>query len=220
MNIADFPGKFKKIQNANPNTAITVVTKYFSPEDTKNIHMLALESGINDLHLAENRIQQAIEKQEILSKVISHFIWPLQSKKAKKAVEIFDVIESVDRLKLLWEINNKSKDQWKIQEVYLQVNISNESQKQGFNKGEVIEVMKHEDEYQNVKISGLMGMASRSDDIEVSKQFGNIKALFDELSSKYPDLQNLSIWMSSDYKLAIKNWATSIRLWTILFSGG
>lgn len=218
MNIESFPKKYQKIQNKYPNVQILVVTKYFNFDETKQIAKLAKDNNFNNICIAENRIKQSIDKKDLLTDFKSFFIGPLQSNKVKKAVEIFDVIESVSSLKLAKQISEIAKSQNKIQDIYMQINISEEGQKFWFDPWNFQEDFKQAFEIENINIIWLMAMASKWSEQEIKSQFDKMKLIFDELKNEYPQLRYLSMWMSEDFDLAIESWANEVRLGTVLFN--
>jgi len=172
----------------------------------------AINSGIKVI--GENYIQEAEEKYERLKdlfkekEVSFHLIGHLQSKKSKKAAEIFDCIESVDSIKLAEKINNACKELNKKIDVMIEVNFG-EIQKSGILISELQNLIEKIKTFQNLNLIGLMCIPPIGKEEETFKK---IK----ELKEKY-SLKELSIGMSSDYKTAIKYGSTIIRLGTILF---
>ncbi len=226
--------KICKTTDTNPDDIITIgVSKTIEIEKIKE----SIDSGL--WIFGENKVQEAEQKVEILrvyarEKNIKNFqyflIGHLQKNKAKKAVKIFDMIQSVDSLELLREINKYAKKNDKIQDVLIQINASSETTKSGieFENAEAFfdEVLKQENaDFQNVKILGLMTIGPLTDDINIIDDcFKRTKKLFDSLkfnqnhkSSKIIDLKYLSMGMSSDYELAIKNGSNMIRVGQAIF---
>ena len=217
MKIQNFLKNYAKISTRYPNVDIVVVTKYFTPEQTWFIIDQSKMMWLKDVSFWENRIQDSIQKSWILSKAHSHFIWRLQTNKVKKAVEIFDVIQSVDRFKLVIEIDKKSKELWIVQEIYLQINISGEEQKAWWMPDDFFQDYLKILELKNISVTWLMAMASKSEFWDVQSQFRLIKDMFDKCQNDNSKIKNLSLWMSSDYEMAIEEGATQVRLGRILF---
>ena len=198
------------------STVLVAVTK----KQPKEVLEICAEIGITDI--GENYVQEAVDKFEELgwvenSPVKRHLIGHLQSNKAKQAVKYFDVIQSVDSLKLLTAINEHAKNENKIIDVMLQVNISGEEQKSGLTPAEIEEVLPQIKGLKNIKLLGIMTIGS----IDGQKnEFFLIKKLFNHLQNiKNNDIiiEYISMGMSHDYAEAILNGATHVRIGTSLF---
>ncbi len=212
-----FPKKYLEITNKYPHVQILIVTKYFNPEETEKIAKLIQDNNLTNVCLAENRIQQSIDKIITLNKFRSYFIGPLQSNKVKKAVEIFDVIESVSNLKLAKQISKEAKKQNKIQNIYLQINISWEEQKFWFKPWDFFNYFCEIIKLKNINPIWIMAIASKWEALKNEDEFKKMKITFDKLKKKYNKIKYLSMWMSQDFELAIACWANEVRLWKILF---
>ena len=204
---------------AHLKVKIIAVTKYFG---RKSI-IAGYEAGIRDF--AESRAKEAIEKIDSLPEDVKenstfHFIGHLQSNKVEKVVRYFDVIHSVDSLKLAEEISKKACSINKREKILLQVNNAEEEQKSGFSKELLKEVFDKIYKFPNVEVVGLMNMAPlNANDDELEKLFSDLRLFKEELESFYDvSLPELSMGMSNDYKIAIKNGATMIRIGRKLFS--
>ncbi|MFW6220170.1 MAG: YggS family pyridoxal phosphate-dependent enzyme [Nanoarchaeota archaeon] len=168
--------------------------------------------------IAESRVKRAKEIFENLSSnfgydIEKHMIGHLQSNKVKTAVEIFDVIQSVDSLKLANKINKTAFEMQKVMKIMLQVNISSEKQKFGFNSEEIFEIYKKMLKFTNLRIIGIMAMAPFTKKENTRKYFSEAKKIFDELK-----LKELSIGMSNDFDIAIEEGATMIRVGRMIFN--
>ena len=197
---------------------IIAVTKYFDEQQIIKYYDL----GFRDF--GENRVKDALIKIEKLPEEIRknsrfHLIGHLQTNKAKLAVGKFDLIHSVDSVKLAEIINDEAKKQGIIQKILLQVNNAREEQKSGFSPEEIKSAFKEIQKLDSVKICGLMNMAPiDSSEEELHKLFGNIKQIYDDLQSELRvELNQLSMGMSRDFKIALEEGATMIRLGRILF---
>jgi PLP dependent protein len=168
----------------------------------------------------ENYVQELVEKQAILPQDIRwHFIGHLQSNKVKYIAPFVHLIHGVDSFSLLKEINKQALKNNRIINCLLQIHISTEETKFGFSdEGLANMAIK---ELNNINITGLMGMASFSDDIDlVRKEFNNLKKLFDEYAQQQTvnfKLQTLSMGMSGDYKIALEEGSNMIRIGSLLF---
>lgn len=168
----------------------------------------------------ENKVQELLEKQPLLPADIQwHLIGHLQTNKVKYIAGFIDTIQSVDSEKLLKEIDKEAaKNNCKIK-VLLQVKIAEEETKFGLELYEAKELYLQylQGEFPNVEITGLMGMATFTDDeTQVQKEFSYLKQLFDKLSQQKP-LETLSMGMSDDFPLAIKCGANSVRIGSKIF---
>ena len=193
----------KKIIDSNRDISILAVTKTRTLDEINS----AINGGI--LHIGENYVEEAYEKYPYITSVNvkKHFIGHLQSNKARRAVEIFDVIQTVDSIKLLEKIDSFGK---KI-DVMFQVNTSPDSNYHGIYFEEFDDFYKNVLELQlkNVNITGLMTIASENDPRTCFKRLYNIK--------QRTKLDVLSMGMSHDYEIAIEEGATMIRLGTKIF---
>lgn len=170
--------------------------------------------------IGENRVQEFEEKYDAILPCERHLIGHLQTNKVKKAVQLFDVIQSADSLKLTQEIDKKAEDVSKVQEIYLQINIGNEPQKYGFGLGEIELALEEIHSLKNVRVRGLMCIPPFLPAEQTRPYFKKMKALFDELKQKNRnniDIQELSMGMSGDYKVAIEEGATMVRVGSAIF---
>lgn len=196
---------------------IIAVTKYFGIEKL----MEAYNAGLRDF--AENRVQDALLKFDSLSDEVKensnfHLIGHLQSNKVKKAVGKFDLIQSVDSLKLAQMINQEALNKGIIQRVLLQVNNANEEGKSGFLKSELNECFEQIINLGSIKVEGLMNIAPIADEDELGKLFEDMKNYKKELEEKFSyEMKELSMGMSSDYRIALEQGTTMIRLGRKLF---
>jgi pyridoxal phosphate enzyme (YggS family) len=173
----------------------------------------------------ENIVQELVEKQALLPQDIKwHLIGHLQSNKVKYIAPFIDLIHSVDGLKLIEDINKHASKNNRVIDCLLQVFIADEKTKFGMSASEVHSLLAWPRfaEMKNIRICGLMGMATNTDDEQkIDAEFKKLKALFDEVQQKYfadaPHFKELSMGMSSDYKIAFKNGATLVRLGSALF---
>ena len=181
----------------------------------------AIKSGATDLD--ENYIQEALEKIEALIEydVSWHFIGHLQSNKAKYAVKVFDLIHTVDSVKLAKEINKQAKKIDKIQDILIQVNISEESSKSGVSAEDAINLVKDISCFENVSIKGLMGMPPFYDNPEKAKPYfalmGKIKEQIESRNINGVSMDELSMGMTGDFEVAIEEGSTLIRIGTAIF---
>ena len=185
--------------------------------------MEAYKAGLRDF--GENRVQELVDKHPQLADDIRwHMVGHLQRNKVKYIAPFVYSIHSVDSLKLLREINKQSEKYHRTIHCLLQVHIAEEEQKFGFSPQELEQLFQN-DKLKNlnhIKVLGLMGMATFSDDLEkVRLEFRNLKILFDQLKSKYTsfnvDFKTLSMGMTGDYPVALEEGSTMIRVGTAIF---
>ncbi|MCO6497827.1 MAG: YggS family pyridoxal phosphate-dependent enzyme [Chitinophagaceae bacterium] len=169
----------------------------------------------------ENYVQELTSKQEALPKDIHwHFIGHLQRNKVKYIAPFVHLIHGVDSERLLKEINKEAVKNNRAIAVLLQVFIADEETKFGLDRNEVMELTARLNQYSNVKVRGLMGMATFTEDMEqVRKEFQTLKTLFDDCrkTENGKDWDTLSMGMSADYKVAVAEGSTMVRIGTLLF---
>ncbi|ESU26480.1 alanine racemase [Flavobacterium limnosediminis JC2902] len=174
----------------------------------------------------ENKVQEMTEKWQQMPKDIQwHMIGHVQSNKVKYMVPYVKLIHGVDSFKLLKEINRQAKRYRKNINCLLQISIAEEETKFGLNEEELNEILNSEEfkTFENVKIVGLMGMATFTDNQEqIRKEFLHLKEIFDkykEFSAFNFQLSTLSMGMSGDYQLAIECGSTMVRIGSSIFGG-
>ena len=175
----------------------------------------------------ENKIQEMAEKWEQLPKDIQwHMIGHVQTNKVKYMAPFVSLVHGVDSLKLLHEINKQAAKNNRVIDCLLQIFIAEEESKFGLDEKELEEILISEEfkELKNIKIVGLMGMATFTDNqTQIEKEFKHLKDIFDNLQNP-PKTQNLqpttlSMGMSGDYKLAISCGSTMVRIGSSIFGG-
>ncbi|SNV36021.1 Predicted enzyme with a TIM-barrel fold [Chryseobacterium taklimakanense] len=168
----------------------------------------------------ENKVQELVEKAPLLPNDIQwHLIGHLQRNKVKYIAEFVDTVQSVDSEKLLDEINRQAKKCNRKIKVLLQVKIAEEDTKFGLEVSETKELFLKwlQGNFPNVEITGLMGMATFTDnEAQIRREFSFLKRLFDQLSLQHR-LQTLSMGMSGDFPIAIDCGANSVRVGSAIF---
>lgn len=200
------------------DVTLVAVSKTKPVEDIKDLYDL----GHRDF--GENYMQELVDKEAQLPKDIRwHFIGHLQSNKVKYIAPFVSLIHGVDSLKLLTEINKQAAKNNRMIDVLLQIHIAQEETKFGLNETELEELINvsTNQPFNAARICGLMGMASFTDDMEkVRKEFQYLKTIFDKhakpQNTNYK-LQTLSMGMSSDYKIAVEEGSTMVRIGSLLF---
>ena len=167
----------------------------------------------------ENRVQEIVDKFNKLPKDIEwHMIGHLQKNKVKYISEFISLIHSLDRLSLANEIDKNGKKHDKSIDCLIQIKISKEESKFGLNIDELHSFYNEVKMFKNINIRGLMGMASYTDDKElINNEFKKMKKLFEKMKSIDSNIKILSIGMSDDYSLAIKNGSNMIRVGSKIF---
>ena len=173
----------------------------------------------------ENKVQEMVAKQEVLPKDIEwHLVGHLQTNKVKYIASFVSLIHSVDSLKLLGMINKEAEKNSRVIDCLLQVYIATEETKFGLSFDELESILKSV-EYQqmkNIRVVGLMGMASFSDNMEIVRnEFRSLNKIFISLRSTYfadkPWFKELSMGMSGDYQIAIEEGSTMVRVGSSIF---
>ncbi len=196
---------------------LLAVTKTVSPQLVKD----AIDAGIR--LIGENRVQEAEKKMEALAGEIPetvswHMIGHLQKNKAKLAVELFDLIESVDSLSLAERIDRYAREAGKMQKIYLQVKLSPEETKSGMSPEELERDIADYLGFSNLEPLGLMTIPPYSPDPEESRPyFRRLRELRDRLIDAGYELRELSMGMSGDYEVAVEEGATIVRVGTAIF---
>lgn len=170
--------------------------------------------------IGENRVQEFEEKSDDILPCERHMIGHLQTNKVKKAVQLFDVIQSADSLKVVQEIDRKAAEIDKVQNVFLQINIGEEPQKYGFASDELEQMIPEISSLRNVKVKGLMCIPPFVSPEQARPYFKRMKSLFDKMQHENHDnidIRELSMGMSGDYKIAIEEGATMVRVGSAIF---
>lgn len=217
MNIA---GRINKLKEEIPHKLkIVAVSKTHTPEEVIEVY--------NTGHrlFGENRAQELINKQPLLPLDIQwHFIGHLQSNKVKHIAPYVAMIHSIDSLKLLREVNKQALNNQRVIDCLLQFHIAQEESKYGLNQEEAAELLNSPEfiKMQNVKIRGVMGMATFTNDMDwVRKEFQLLKKCFDFLISSFFEHDKgfceISMGMTGDYHVAIEEGSTILRIGTAIF---
>jgi hypothetical protein len=197
------------------------VTKYVGTEEMTEV----VSSGVNIV--GENRVQVLREKKEkfdqseLGSKIKWHFIGNLQKNKVKYISDYVELIHSVNKLSLAKEINKRAEATGRVIEVLLEINIAGEESKEGYKIEKLYKELPEILKLKNIKVTGLMTMAPFTEDTElVRRVFRELRTLKDDLSRDYfqGELKELSMGMSGDYKIALEEGATLIRIGSKIFS--
>ena len=165
----------------------------------------------------ENKVQELVEKSALLPEDISwHMIGHLQTNKVKFIAPFIALIHGVDSLKLLKEIDKRAGQNKRIIDCLLQVHIAQENSKFGFAIDEIQEVIKDAEQFKNIKITGLMAMATFTNNkMQISAEFQSLKNVFQEVKNN--QITILSIGMSGDYQIAIEKGSNMVRIGSAVF---
>ncbi|MGE5107560.1 MAG: YggS family pyridoxal phosphate-dependent enzyme [Sphingobacteriales bacterium] len=216
MSMAINESRYKEIISELKGKATLVAVSKTKPvEDIKDLYDL----GQRDF--GENYVQELADKQPLLpSDIRWHFIGHLQSNKVKYIAPFVHLIHGVDSLKLLQEINKQAAKSNRVIDCLLQIHIAKEETKFGLDEKELNDLISQFGnwEMKNVRVAGLMGMASFSDDMDlVRSEFKFLKTLFDKFNIQYSAFSILSMGMSSDYKIAVEEGSTMVRIGSLIF---
>lgn len=193
---------------------LVAATKYVDEKEIEKLEELGC------LIYGENRVQAFLDKYEKYhGKGIWHFIGTLQSNKVKYIIDKVELIHSINTLKLIKEVEKQASKINKEIHVLLEVNIADEESKQGFDKDEIRVAMDLVKECPHIIVDGLMMMAPNIEPEETRIYFRKTKELLLQLQKEYPmyPLKELSMGMSNDYKVALEEGATMVRIGSALF---
>jgi hypothetical protein len=206
--------------------------KNFQDELPKDVTLVAISKtkSVDDLleayeagqrHFGENKIQEMTEKWEKLPKDIKwHMVGHVQRNKVKYMAPYVSLIHAVDSLKLLKEIHKEADKNGHCIDCLLQIKIAEEDSKYGISADEAREILDSEEfkKLDHVKVKGLMGMATFTDDEkQVKKEFDHLKTVFEEFKEQYSNFEILSMGMSGDYKIAIDSGSNMVRIGSEIF---
>lgn len=197
----------------NDRIILVAVTKNHDVELMRE----AIDAGAK--HIGENRVQEANEKFPNLNRSVTrHLIGHLQTNKAKQAVKLFDLIESLDSQHLAAALDKAAAQICKVQDVLIQVNVAREVQKSGVAPEDLNALINFVDDAENLRLRGLMMIAPNFSDVEQCRPlFAQMRKLFDELRTSRKDFDFLSMGMTHDYKIAVEEGANVVRLGTAIF---
>jgi PLP dependent protein len=198
-------------------TAVRLVTV----AKTQGVEAVRAAIQAGSLIVGENYIQEARDKFDALGSLPAqwHFIGHLQTNKAKYAVRMFDLIHTVDSEKLAAELDKQARKHGKVQNILVQVNIGAETTKSGVAPDQAIDLIRRIAGYENICVQGLMAMPPFFDAPERARPFFSaLRKLRDRIQEEIPvPAQELSMGMSGDFEVAIKEGATLVRIGTAIF---
>lgn len=201
--------------NLPKNVKLIAVTKLHEVDEIIQIY----EAGVKTY--GENRPQELVRKRELLPEDVSwHLIGSLQTNKVKYIAPFVSLIHSIDSAKLLEVVNKEAVKCSRVIDVLMEVFVAEEETKHGWDKDELIAYMESDciKSLTNIRVRGIMGMASfTSDSEQVRGEFKELKKIFDTLSVGREHFDTLSMGMSGDYKLAIEEGSTMVRVGSAIF---
>ena len=206
----------KTYQALNDELRLSKIT-LVAVSKTRPVEDILMLYDLGHRDFGENYVQELVEKAEQLPKDIRwHFIGHLQTNKVKLIVPFVYLIHGVDSIKLLKEIDKEGAKQSRVIHCLLQVHIAQEETKFGFDENELFGIQSSQ--FPNVKIMGVMGMASLTGDMnKIRTELTHLRTLFKKLQTSNPQIQILSTGMSSDYKIAIEEGSNMVRIGSLLF---
>lgn len=210
MGIAD---NIRKLKSELPSTVELVAVSKFKPVEAIRE---AYEAGQRSF--GENRPQElAAKAPQLPGDIVWHFIGHLQTNKVKMVVPYAHLIHSVDSERLLAEIDKAARAAGKVMDCLLEIHIAEEQTKQGFTPDEAVALAKEAGRYPNIRLRGVMGMATFTDDREqVRREFRSLKAVSERLSF-LPGCDTVSMGMSGDWPIAVEEGTTIVRIGTAIF---
>ena len=215
MNISENIQKYK--EELGQEVSLVAISK------TKPISDILEAYKAGQRIFGENKIQEMSAKWEALPKDIEwHMVGSVQRNKVKYMASYVDLVHTVDSMKLLKEINKEARKNERSISCLLQIKIAEEDSKSGISAEEAKGILNSEEflKMQNVKVVGLMGMATFTEDMEqVRKEFQTLNSVFKEFKINYPQLKILSMGMSGDYKIAVDCGSNMVRIGSAIFGG-
>jgi hypothetical protein len=210
MGIAD---NIRKLKSELPSTVELVAVSKFKP-----VEAIREAYEAEQRSFGENRPQElAAKAPQLPGDIVWHFIGHLQTNKVKMVVPYAHLIHSVDSERLLAEIDKAARAAGKVMDCLLEIHIAEEQTKQGFTPDEAVALAKEAGRYPNIRLRGVMGMATFTDDREqVRREFRSLKAVSERLSF-LPGCDTVSMGMSGDWPIAVEEGTTIVRIGTAIF---
>lgn len=215
-----FNSVLQKITNANQASVRPQKARLLAVSKTQPASAIRLLAALGQRAFGENYVQEALNKQQELEDLDLqwHLIGPLQSNKCAEAARHFDWIHSVSRLKLIEPLNRYRPDTVAPLNVLIQVNIDGEASKSGCNPDEIDVIAGAIAKAPRLKLRGLMAIPEPAPSFEARREsFRRLRTLFDQLKTRYPECDTLSMGMSDDFELAIQEGSTLVRIGSSLF---
>lgn len=204
--------KFEEIKNiCNNTTNLLVVTKKRTKDEIMHYYDLGQRA------FGENKAQELLTKIDLPQDIQWHFIGHLQRNKVSSVLPYVELIHSVDNEALIKVIQKEAEKVNKIQNILLELKLTKDENKTGLSKEDLPSILNTINEYPNIRLKGFMCMGPNTDNIiEIDKVFKEAFSIYTKYKNEF-NLDTLSMGMSNDYLIAIKNGSTLIRIGTILF---
>mgnify|MGYP001791422681 FL=1 len=218
--MTDIAGNLRYLKSRIPTSV-----KLVAVSKTKPVMDILAAYNTGQRCFGENRVQEILNKKDLLPNDIEwHLIGHLQGNKVKEIVPVISMIQSVDSFKVLSTINSEALKSKRVTDCLLQIHIANEETKSGFNLKELSEVVESPgfNSLKNVRVCGVMGMATYTSDLEqIRKEFAYLSECYKVLKNNYftgsHHFKEISMGMSGDYEIAIKEGSTMIRVGSLIF---
>lgn len=204
----------KEFQRPAHSVSLLAVSKTQSPEKLREAY------AAGQRQFGENYLQEALSKIEALAMqdIVWHFIGPIQSNKTAQIAANFDWVHGIERLKIAQRLSAQRPSNKPELNVCIQVNLSNELSKSGIALQQIAALCAHIDALPQLKLRGLMAIPAPSADFSAQRSvFSTLSSTFRDLQKQYPDMDTLSIGMSADYRAAIAEGSTLVRIGTAIF---
>lgn len=215
MVVSNLKKVLEEIKNGNNFGEEIVLVGATKMVDKETIN-LATKNGLKVV--AENKVQEFREKTEFIENADQHFIGHLQTNKVKYLVGKVSLIQSVDSVHLAQEIDKCAKNKGVVQDILIEINVGGELSKSGFTLDNALLSERTLSEYQNIRCVGFMGMLPKSDNEEYLVNLcKTMRDIFEKAKKVNPNIKYLSMGMSGDYKITIKNGSNMIRLGSTIF---
>jgi pyridoxal phosphate enzyme (YggS family) len=215
MVIDNLKSVIEEIKNGNNLGEEIILVGATKMVDADTIN-LATKNGLKIV--AENRVQEFREKTDLIKDADQHFIGHLQTNKVKYLVGNVSLIQSVDSIHLAEEIDKCASKKGVVQDILIEINVGGELSKSGFTLDNALLSERTLSEYPNIRCVGFMGMLPKSDDQEYLTDLCKVmRKIYDDAKKVNPNIKYLSMGMSGDYKITIKNGSNMIRLGSTIF---
>ncbi len=206
----------RAIRSSLPDDVVLVAVS-----KTKPVEMLMQAYDAGQRVFGENKVQEMADKAAQMPKDVEwHMIGHVQTNKVKYMAPFVSLIHGVDSMKVLAEVDKQAAKNNRIQDVLLQIHIATEETKFGLDKDEMKAILASGEfaAMKNVRVRGLMGMASFTDDTQqIEREFTHLKSIYDQTRADYPDMNILSMGMSGDYQLAVSCGSNMVRIGSSIF---
>lgn len=210
----------KRVTSRIDSIACSHEVQLIAVSKTRSTSEIQEAVNVGQVHFGENYLQESLDKISFFkeSKLIWHFIGPIQSNKTRDIAANFDWVQTVDRLKIAQRLDNQRPSNRGKLNICIQVNIDNESTKSGIAATQLFELAEQISQLNNLLLRGLMIIPTHTDDPRQQQHsFQQAQLLFKQLAEIYPSVDTLSMGMSGDMAMAIAEGSTMVRIGTSLF---